>query len=372
MHVLFVALNWGMGHASRSVPLIRALLRAGARVTLASDGVAAELFRSEFPDLEVHELPGYKVSYPSRNVYLNVLRSSLSILRAIWLERMWLRRFRRMHQPDAIISDNRYGIVAADIPSVLITHQLRLYGHWKWANRIGEWFMRRWILRFREVWVPDWEGSRSLTGGMATWPYKSPPVLYIGPLSRFEPVPPGGQRDIDILAVLSGPEPQRGIFEQKVHTQLASIPGHHVIVRGTRTPLPGWYRAQPGIEVIDLLPADALQKLAGKARMQVSRSGYSTVMDLVYSGLPALLVPTPGQFEQEYLTVCLQGKGPWQFQHQRDLDIPSAWKALQELPANPALRPSGQEAEKAIADFLGRHAVNRMSGHHLPHENVMK
>ncbi len=372
MHVLFVALNWGMGHASRSVPLIRALLRAGAKVTLASDGVAAELFRSEFPDLEVHELPGYKVSYPSRNVYLNVLRSSLSILRAIWLERIWLRRFRRVHQLDAIISDNRYGIVAADIPSVLITHQLRLYGHWKWANRIGEWFMRRWILRFREVWVPDWAGSRSLTGGMAAWPYKSPPVLYIGPLSRFEPVPPGGQRDIDILAVLSGPEPQRGIFEQKVHTQLAAIPGHHVIVRGTRTPLPAWYHAQPGVEVIDLLPADVLQKLAGKARMQVSRSGYSTVMDLVYSGLPALLVPTPGQFEQEYLTVCLRGKGPWQFQQQRDLDIPSAWKALHEFSANTALRPSGNEADEAIADFLGRHAVKGMSGDILSPRKVMK
>lgn len=354
MHILFAALNWGMGHASRSVPLIRALTEQGVQVSLASDGVAAELLRKEFPNLELHELPGYKVNYPSRNIYLNVLRSAFSIMLAIRREQLWLRRLHRQLPMDAVISDNRYGIRLKGVPSVLITHQLRLYGQWPWANRIGEFFIRLWIKRYDEVWIPDWQGSDSLTGGMAEWNYSKPSRYYLGPLSRFKPIQPATVRDRDIIAILSGPEPQRSHFERSIREQIAGIPGHHLLIRGTRDKAPADWPAPPNLEIMDLLPAEELQHWIARSKMQVSRSGYSTVMDLVHSGLPALMVATPGQFEQEFLCTFLREKGPWAFQEQDHLHLASAWNTLDQWKVSKRKLPDGTEAATAVSAFLSR------------------
>ncbi len=96
--VLFAVLNWGIGHASRSVPLIRALQNKGIPVILASDGVAADLLRIEFPGQIIHELPTYTIRYSRQNMYWNVLRSLWIILSAIWAEQRWIRAIIR-HQP---------------------------------------------------------------------------------------------------------------------------------------------------------------------------------------------------------------------------------------------------------------------------------
>lgn len=354
MHILFAVLNWGMGHASRSVPLIRALTVQGVQVSLASDGVAAELLRKEFPELVLHELPGYKVNYPSRNIYLNVLLSAISIMTAIRREQRWLRQLHKQQLFDAVISDNRYGIRLKGVRSVLITHQLRLYGQWSWANRIGEFFIRRWIQRYDEVWIPDWQGSDSLTGGMAEWKYERPVRHYLGPLSRFKPVRPAAVPDKDIIAILSGPEPQRSHFERAVREQIASIPGQHVLIRGTRDKAPTHWPTPPNLQIMDLLPAEELQQWIARSKMQVSRSGYSTVMDLVYSGLPALMVATPGQFEQEFLCTFLQGKGPWTFQEQDQLQLAVAWKTLDRWKEMERKLPDASEAKRAVEAFLDR------------------
>jgi hypothetical protein len=354
MHILVAALNWGMGHASRTVPLVRALQSAGVKVTLASDGVAADLLRAEFPDLEVYELPSYKVSYPTGNIYLNVLRSALNIFRAIMAESRWLKNFIKTHDIDATISDNRYGIRSHKVPAVLITHQLTLYGNWPWANRIGEFFIRIFIRRFSEVWVPDWEGDKSLTGGMAAWRYTQPPLYYVGPLSRFDSKMIKGETNYDIAVILSGPEPQRSHFELMIRQQLCGMGGRYILVRGTREAVPSdWVRCEH-VEERDLLAIDDLQAVVRQSRMQISRSGYSTVMDLVYSGIPALMVPTPGQFEQEFLCEYLLGKGPWLFQTQDTLDIPAAWQQF--LGGLPPLvgHPSGEEADLIVGSFLER------------------
>lgn len=352
--VLFAVLNWGMGHASRSVPLIRAIQRSGADISLASDGVAMELLQREFPELNLYILPGYNVTYPSKSIYVNVLRSGFHILGAIRRERNWLARYRKENQVDLIVSDNRYGIVAPDIPSVLITHQLSLYGKSKFSNHIGEALIRRMILRFSELWIPDWEGDRSLTGGMATWKHERPPRYYTGPLSRFSPVPRETKKDHDLIAVLSGPEPQRSLFEEKIRQQFSQIPGNHVLVRGTREAAPAHFVKSDYVKEIDLLPANELQQWIARSRMQISRSGYSTIMDLVFSGVPALMVPTPGQFEQEYLCLHLQGKGPWIFQQQDRLDIEAAWQALGQLASATLAPPPPDANDRFLAGFYQR------------------
>jgi UDP:flavonoid glycosyltransferase YjiC (YdhE family) len=354
LKVLFAVLNWGMGHASRSVPIIRALKGTGAKVVLASDGVAADLLQKEFPDLELHILPGYNVTYPSKSIYINVLLSGVHILNAIRKEKAWLRKFRKSNVLDLIISDNRYGIQAKDLPSVLITHQLTLLGKSTPANRIGEWMIRNLILRFHEVWIPDWEGDATLTGGMAVWRHKRPPLFYIGPQSRFSPMSTRLNRDKDLIVILSGPEPQRTHFEEKIRQQLSQIPGNHILIRGVIDDVPPHFITSPHVAEFDILPAEVLQHWIGRSRMQVSRSGYSTVMDLVFSGIPALMVPTPGQFEQEYLCLHLQGKGPWIFQQQDELDIGLAWKALAQL-SNATIQPPPPDANHVfLVDFYSR------------------
>lgn len=328
MRVLFAVLNWGMGHASRSVPIIRNLQAQGHEVVLASDGVALDLLQAEFPDVPSIELPGYNVHYPTKNIYVNVLLSTWAILRAIRAERRWLRQYLRDNPfIDRIFSDNRYGIRNSKIPSILITHQLKLFGKWPLANRLGEWYIHKQIDHFTAVWVPDWDGIHSLTGGMADRRDIKIPVRYIGPLSRFPAshhILNRPDADVDILAVLSGPEPQRQYFETAVLQQLSGIPGHHVLIRGTKSPYSSQH-SPSHIKIYDILPAEELFKYIIRSKMQVSRSGYSTVMDLVYSGIPALMVPTPGQFEQEFLTQWLAGKGPWIFQTQDRLDLQSAF-----------------------------------------------
>ncbi|MCF8238083.1 MAG: hypothetical protein K9I85_08000 [Saprospiraceae bacterium] len=355
--VLFAVLNWGMGHASRSVPLIRAFQEKGISVILAADGAAADLLQAEFPDQTIHELPSYNVRYQTRNIYWNVLRSLVTILISIWAEHQWLRAFVRKQPLRAIISDNRYGIRLSGIPSILITHQLRFFGPWAWANRIGQLAVRWWSRKYTEIWVPDWEGANALSGGMASWTFTRPPILYLGPLSRFGILSkPSAAPKVDIIAILSGPEPQRTYLERLISNQLTTIPGKHVLIRGTKqSPPPGL--KHPNITCYDLLAAEELQVLVSHSIMQISRSGYSTVMDLTYSGIPALMIPTPGQIEQEFLADHLRGKGPWIFHTQDKLDIQTAYYSRAFWADIPSKRPDGKEAERAVTSFLQRLAT---------------
>lgn len=328
MHVLVAALDWGLGHAARSVPLVRYIRSLGHRVSLASNGQAACLWREEFPDLEVHELPAYGVRYAQRNLYLDLLAATPEILAAVRGERKWLREFESSESLDLVISDNRYGLYSEKVPSILLAHQLRVKGSWPWADKLGQFFLDRWISRFTEIWVPDHMEGRSLSGYLSEHGKGYPPVHRIGVLSRLHPAP-DQHRSLDILVLLSGPEPQRSRFEQVVIRQLGYIPGTHQVVRGTREPRETIASVPSHIEVVDLLPARDLQALFDRSRMLVSRSGYSTLMDLETTGMPALLVPTPGQFEQEYLARRHAGHTRWIFQNQDVLDIPTAWNTLQ-------------------------------------------
>lgn len=345
MQVLFVVLNWGMGHASRSIPIIRFLQQQGHQVHLASDGQALNLLEAEFPELKVHPLPGYGVVYPTRNIYLNVLLSLPYILKARFAERRWINAFIKDNTIDLLVSDNRYGCTHPDIYAILITHQLKLIGSWTWANRLGEFFIHAWIRRFNEVWVPDYPDAR-LTGEMVRWSTEHPPIHFIGPLSRFTSGDRQEQPEYAIIAVLSGPEPQRSLFEAALIQQLSRMEGRHLIVRGTREKLNIRYTDNQGkgqLQFEEVLTAQQIQHYRERAKMQICRAGYSTIMDLVLQPVPTLLVPTPGQFEQEYLAKHLKGKGPWLFQDQSHLDISKAWATCHQWAVERAYSAVGQQ-----------------------------
>jgi len=308
--ILVAPLDWGLGHATRCIPLIRELLLQGAAPILAGEAAQEFLLRSEFPQLSFISLPGYRIKYAKTAPGLTwkmILQAS-RIKKAINDEQKWLQQKVKEWSIDAVISDNRYGLYHDKIPSVFITHQLNIKTPWgKWADNILQKRNYRYIERFQSCWIPDHRDEPSL-GGELSHPGKIPqvPIEYIGPLSRFEKINTDTTSE-ELLIILSGPEPQRSILENKIIRDVAHYNGIATIVRG----LPGHASFIPSSNMIRFynhLPASELQSLIPKAGFIISRSGYSTIMDMLPLRKKCIFIPTPGQTEQNYLGKHLANK----------------------------------------------------------------
>ena len=256
------------------------------------------------------------------------------ILIRIKRERAWLRRFAAREGVDLVISDNRYGLTAPGIFCVLVTHQLLIktpFGHL--ADELLRRINYRVIRHFSRCWVPDVEGSplageRPAGSGLAgelSHPSKMPAISmrYIGLLSRFGNLPDAGI-DLELLVLLSGPEPQRTLLEKRILAQAEVCMCELVIVRGLPAGGEKLAGIRPGIVVHDHLPSVELERLIRRAGFVIARPGYSTVMDLARLGKRALLIPTPGQSEQEYLGPYLAGKGWAAWVRQADFSLAEA------------------------------------------------
>ncbi|MGB8190696.1 MAG: glycosyltransferase [Chitinophagaceae bacterium] len=201
-----------------------------------------------------------------------------------------------------VLSDCRFGLHHKDVFCVLLTHQLRIRSPFgKWSERLLQKWNYKFINRFNECWVPDFENKPGLAGELSH-PEHLPavPVKYIGGLSRFDACVRDTQTmQYDLLIVLSGPEPQRSIFENILLNEVKFYKGRAALVRG----LPGAQEniSCSNVEIFNHLPAKELCALMISSPLIISRSGYTTVMDLIRLGKKSVLVPTPGQTEQEYL-----------------------------------------------------------------------
>ena len=303
--ILVAPLDWGLGHATRCVPIIRELLQQGAGVVLAGEGATKKLLQAEFPQLPFAELKGYGVRYSSERWSLPfVLASQIpKILSAIQYENERVAAIVKEHGIQGIISDNRYGLYHEGLPTVFITHQLLIKTGW--GTRIDQWLQSlhyHHLQKFTECWVPDAPGTPNL-GGELSHPEKKPalPLHYLGQLSRMKA---GNSHEQHLLVLLSGPEPQRTIFEKLLWEQLESYKGSVIWVRG----LPeeeGLSLQRESVQVFNHLPAEALNKFLNEASFVISRCGYSTLMDLAAVQKKSILIPTPGQTEQEYLATHL-------------------------------------------------------------------
>ncbi len=299
--ILVAPLDWGLGHATRCIPLIRSLLRQNAGVVLAGDGVIRTLLETEFPQLPFAELKGYGVSYSKNRWTLPFTIASQipKIISAIQYENERLADIVKEHGIEGIISDNRYGLYHESVPSVIMTHQLLVKtGFGKTADSYLQKLHYEYISNFSACWIPDQEQAPGLAGELSH-PTNMPavPVQYLGPLSRMQE---GPQKEDHLLIILSGPEPQRTLLENILLEQLESYKEQVVLVRG----LPGGQEkinAPSHVRVYDHLPAASLNQLMNEASFIISRCGYSTVMDLAAIGKKSILIPTPGQTEQEYL-----------------------------------------------------------------------
>jgi predicted glycosyltransferase len=307
--ILVAPLDWGLGHATRCIPIIRELLAQGCDVWLAGEGLQEHLLKQEFFQLPFLNLPGYRIHYAKtkKGLLWKMIQQGPKIRRAILYEHQWLKRVVKENRFDAVISDNRYGLYHSEIPCIIITHQLNIKSFaGSWSEKILQNRNYKYIGRFTECWVPDTEEGNNLAGQLSH-PEKKPAVTlrYIGYLSRFQP--PGKCRTENknhLLIILSGPEPQRSILEDKIIKEISHYHGTAVIVRG----LPGSASLIPSTNMIHFynhLTTNELNEEMLKAEYIISRSGYSTVMDLVALQKKSIFIPTPGQTEQEYLSKYL-------------------------------------------------------------------
>lgn len=305
--VLVAPLDWGLGHATRCIPLIRRLLADGNQVFLAGSGASGHLLRSEFPQLPYAEIPSHPVHYArSRNAFRwSILKQVPALIKQVRAERKWLGQYLSTQPIDTVLSDNRYGLHHHSTHNILITHQLGLKtGSYWWMDRMLQRMLYGLLKNFHEVWVPDNKDEPWLSGELGHPKYTPPcPIKYIGPLSRFTAT---NRKQIPnkITILLSGPEPQRTQLEEKCMRELAEWNGAVTMIRGL--PLSGKQINAPAHwKIVDHLPIDPLQQEIEEAEHFIARCGYSTIMDLYVLNKRAILIPTPGQPEQEYLATWL-------------------------------------------------------------------
>ncbi len=299
--ILISALDWGLGHASRCIPIISFLEKEGHQIVLASSKKAGILWQKEFPHLPYYELPSYQIMYAKhRRTDWKIAWQAPKILQKIKAEHQQLLDLASKEKFDVIISDNRFGMYHPSIPSVFISHQLQLQlGFFELFAPFINRLQSKFIHRFSECWVPDFEGENNLSGKLSNPAAIRIPVKFIGPLSRtFIP----SERvffEFPIGFILSGPEPQRTIFEEKIVAELHASAVKAIIVRGTNETSNINY--PENCKVVHFANHQELENILQKVDVVVSRSGYSSVMDAFLWQKKWAFCPTPNQPEQEYL-----------------------------------------------------------------------
>ncbi len=352
--ILVAPLDWGLGHTTRCIPIVRELLAQGVQVFFAGNNKQIALIKNEFSGINCLYLEGYNIRYAGRkrNFSLKILLQVPAILRNIKNENQWLKKAMEEYAFDGIISDNRYGLHHKNAYCVFITHQLAIKTS---LGKLAERYLRyknySYIRKFDACWVPDEVGEINLAGKLSH-PEKMPtiPLRYIGILSRFRKMELPVKKD-HLLILVSGPEPQRKKFEDLMLDQLMRYHGTASFVRG----LPDSEKILPSTNnflIYNHLPGEKLNEEIMQAEYIIARCGYSTVMDLAMVQKRSILIPTPGQTEQEWLAgygsekkfaLCLQQKGF------------SLSAALQSAASFPYYFPEifqDNKLKRAIAEFL--------------------
>jgi uncharacterized protein (TIGR00661 family) len=313
--ILVAPLNWGLGHATRCIPIIRALLACGYTPILASDGQALALLKKEFPNLTALELPSYDIEYArdGADFKWKMIKNLPKMIDAIRLEKKMIRQWVKDYDLCGIISDNRPGVFSKKIPSVFITHQLRvLSGNTTW---ISSKLHQHIIKKFEECWVPDFESSHNLSGKLGHLKKPDDKIKYIGPLSRFEKK--SAEIQYDLMVLLSGPEPQRGILEERLRQQMGKYDGRVIFICGSVEEKQKTTQVD-GVTYYNFMTSTELEKTFNQSAFVLARSGYTTLMDLVKLEKKAFFIPTPGQYEQEYLAKKMRKNGWFLFAKQDD------------------------------------------------------
>jgi uncharacterized protein (TIGR00661 family) len=319
--VLIAPLDWGLGHATRCIPVIREFIDRGCEVLIAGSGDSLSLLKAEFPSLKHFILPPYSPEYPVNGKFM-AWKMALQLpkfFRVIRRERKIVERIIHEQQVDLLISDNRYGCRSSVVPSVFITHQSNILmpKRFGWLAHLVRKKNEKYIKHFTTCWLPDYSGDHSLAGALISHSENQDEISYvhIGPLSRFRYSQSTREQKFDTVVILSGPEPQRTMLEKILVPQLIHSGLRYFVVRGV------FQQDVAGENHANFLTAEKLQEFIESAEVIIARSGYSTVMDMTALRKKVIFIPTPGQPEQEYLARRLMNLGVAFYMEQHDFEL---------------------------------------------------
>ena len=356
--MLFAPLDWGLGHTTRCLPIIKAFQAAGADITVACNEKQAVLLRAELQAVRFLPLIGYELRY-SRSKYFTWLTVALQIpkiLTAINRENKWLASLFQEEAFDVVISDNRYGLHHPSTYSIFISHQLCVQVPFSnWIENLLQKWNYNFIQQFSECWIPDFEGPINLAG-VLSHPSRLPvmKLKYIGAVSRCKKMKRSSEESKVLVVLISGPEPQRTIFEQIVLAELNDWNEKAIVLRGlpaTTSTLP----STGNVTFFNHLHSSQLSELINRATYIIARSGYSTVMDIVALQKKSILIPTPGQTEQEYL-------GNWLMEHkfclsitQNNFSLKNALSQANQFEYADLSKFPTDQYENAVSSFMREH-----------------
>ncbi|MEZ5047244.1 MAG: glycosyltransferase [Chitinophagaceae bacterium] len=319
--ILIAPLDWGIGHVTRCIPLILFYKSLGHQIDLACNENQRCIIEAYTDDIDFIPLKGYQISYAKHKSLFNlkIVLQIPKIVSSIIQEHIFLKKLVKESKYDLIISDNRYGFFHRKIKSHIITHQLQIQAPNSFSMMLINGINRFLINRFDSCWVPDYHdaamsGQLSNNKGIQR-------IAYLGNLSRLQLLE-NLSIQYDILILLSGPEPQRTLLEKKLIEQLPKNK-RIAFVRGciTTTNLPNIGH----VSFFDFLSGTALNQLICQSACVICRSAYSTLMDLIKLNKHAILIPTSGQTEQEYLANHFEQQN-WSMQAQQEnLDLEKSY-----------------------------------------------
>lgn len=327
--IIVAPLDWGLGHATRDVPVIHHLMEAGHEVILVADGRPYDFLSQRFPDLKIIRCPGYDITYPKSDQFMvHMARSGSRIAKALREEKKAAERIAEETGAEVIISDNRLNFRSKRTKNIFITHQLKVKAGL--LTIAASALHAKFYSKFDEVWIPDVEGRNNISGDLAyQWRVRKN-YRYVGPQTRFSLVKTRTSGEgKKLLFMLSGPEPQRTILEELVLAALKENPVPALILRGQ----PGQpHDSEPvaGVRMLNHLDDESLAAAISDSYAVVSRGGYSTLCDLVAARKKLICIPTPGQTEQEYLCKYLAGKKMMVMFSQEEFKLKKALDALEE------------------------------------------
>ncbi len=357
VHLLYTVLDWGLGHATRSIPIIEYLLESGVQISIAGEGDSLFLLKNNFPNATFYPLNGVQIKYSATgSLALKMALTFPKNLKSIFDEHQQIKKLIAHIQPDAIISDSRYGAWSKIIPSLFITHQINIAApkNLQWLEpilfRINKFFLKK----YTKVWIPDFADEINLSGKLSHNPQSLLEINheFIGPISRFTNCKNSRNNEsYELLIILSGPEPQRGIFEKKCIEQSLALNLRTLLVRGK--PKEELQYSENNLKVVSHLNSDELKSLIINTEFIVCRAGYSTIMDLSCTMKSALCIATPGQTEQEYLVEHLVEGGFLVSQKQSAFNLKLGIAKLSECRPMPSTNHSlmKQEVKRFLDDL---------------------
>jgi hypothetical protein len=314
-NILICPLEWGLGHTARMIPLAKKFLELHHNVIIGSGEKHLSMLREELPGLSYINFTGFKPGY-SRFLpqYIALLIKTPLLLYHIIVEHFTLKKIIRKHEIDIVISDNRFGLWNRDVTTVYVTHMplIPLPKALRFLEIVGILLHRAVIKRYSLCFIPDLPGELNVSGRLSHGIKLPDNVRYIGILSRFITTGISPEENPykfpHNTVILSGPEPQREILKQKLAGIMKNLDPPTVMLEGRPDLLRKIVRSDNIIYYNHLAASEMKEIITGSENI-ITRSGYTTIMELISLNCSALLIPTPGQTEQEYLAEYLSGKG---------------------------------------------------------------